>query len=861
MNCDLVVISSGTALRNRLACSIKLSSSIFVICVLCASAQRFPPRPVFSSGGTPQYTAVADVNGDGDQDIFVSNLSSNNTGVLSVLLGNGNGTFQPPQIIAGLPDAYPIVTADFNNDGKPDLAALDGAGGRVLIYLNNGSGLFSAVKISPADPQACCSLATGDINGDGKPDLVMTTGAGAFSLLPGQGNGLFGAAVLIAPGAAPLNFITVGDVNHDGHLDVAGASVATFGKDGAKVYLGKGGGMFVPGGGCGAADSNGQVVLADFQGNGNLDVAIALYGTSPPSLAPGYVLVCPGNGDGTFGAGVRYNAGYTPEWLASADMNGDGKPDLIIGDTFSNSVSVFLNHGNGALITPAYKYATASGIGSGLNVGDFHNSGKLDVIATTAGGVNLLANLGGGVLHAPLSVVPSLPLSSQPAGDNLGNILAVDFDKDGHLDLAAGALNFSQGSTPAVSVPLLFNSGDAVFVSGSDTIGNFPGSTPPIVNGNFAAPPIAIGDFNGDGKPDLAAYLSSTDTGLKYISIAYNAGTHIFSAGPNLNIPNQPAYFVAGDFNRDGYADLAVLDGNDVDVYLNQKNGSYSGPVSYHFGANPTFMAQRDINGDGKRDLIVTNHDSGDVSILLGKGDGTFAAPATYPASAHPNAVTIGDFNRDGKLDLAVGGDSVAILLGRGDGTFNSLRDVSTPRPIAFLIQADLRGTGIEDLLYVEANRSFLHNLVYVLYGKGDGSFMVPTGYSTQLFPSWLAAGDFNNDGTTDVAVSANSAITLLLNQGGTYISLTSSATTISAGQPVTFTATLTASVPGAGQPTGTIAFKNGPTGIGFVRVVNGRATFTTSGLSKGTHVLTASYWGNGFFNPHVSKPVSVTVQ
>jgi hypothetical protein len=566
----------------------------------------------------------------------------------------------------------------------------------------------------------------------------------------------------------------------------------------------------------------------------------------------GYVLVCPGNGDGTFGKGVPYNGGYFPDLLASADMNGDGKLDLITLDVDTSTVTVLLNRGDGSLISPAIKYATPNAA-QVLNVGDFHNNGRPDVIVSAPGGVNVLTNLGGGILHAPVSIAPT---TGQAPPDYLDAVFATDFDNDGHLDLAVAGYYDNSVSAEVSNVPLLFGSGKATFVAGSDPIG--PGSVP--VTNIFPTPRLAIGDFNGDGKPDLAASLTS-NSGMQYISIAYNSGTHTFSAGPKLNLPNEPAYFVAGDFNRDGYSDFAVLDGNDVDIYLNRKNGSYSGPISYHVGTNPSFIVQRDLNGDGKPDLIVTNHDSDDVSILLGKGDGTFAAAASYPASAHPNVVTTGDFNRDGKLDLAVGGDSVAVLLGRGDGTFENPTEFSAPHPVKFLTQADLRGTGIEDLLCVGGDLYF-SNQIYVLYGKGDGSFNSPTAYSTQAIPSWLTVGDFNSDGAIDVAVSTNGgAITLLLNQGGTYISLKSSATTISARQTVTFTATLTGSVPGAGRPSGTIAFKDGAKDIGFVKVIDGKATFTTSSLSKGSHVITASYWGNGFFNPHVSKSVSETVQ
>ena len=836
-------LPSPAAISSRLTLPTTPFSLFLLLAVVSASAQRFPPLTVFPSGSQPAVVAIADVNGDGNQDIFVLNFPSRYTGtyVLSVLLGNGKGGFQAPKTIATLPDALPIVTADFNGDGKPDLAVFDATGGRVLVYLNTGGGNFSAPKISFTGAPAIGDMAAGDINGDGKPDLVVgaTGSGGAFRLLLGEGNGFFRTPVTVLPGADPIVNLTVGDVNHDGHLDVAGVSAAR-----GVVYLGNGDGTFREGGDCGAANYNagqGQVILADLQGNGNLDLAVSFVG---------YVLVCPGNGDGTYGKGVPYNGGYFPDLLASADMNGDGKLDLITLDVDTSTVTVLLNRGDGSLISPAIKYATPSTT-EVLNVGDFHNNGRPDVIVSAEGGVNVLTNLGGGILHAPVSIEPT---TGQAPPDYLDAVFATDFDKDGHLDLAVAGYYDNSVSAEVSNVPLLFGSGKATFVAGSDPIG--PGSVPVT---NIFPTRLAIGDFNGDGKPDLAASLTN-NSGMQYISIAYNSGTHTFSAGPKLNLPNEPAYFVAGDFNRDGYSDFAVLDGNDVDIYLNRKNGSYSGPISYHVGTNPSFIVQRDLNGDGKLDLIVTNHDSDDVSILLGKGDGTFAAAASYPASAHPNVVTTGDFNRDGKLDLAVGGDSVAVLLGRGDGTFENPTEFSAPHPVTFLTQADLRGTGIEDLLCV-GGELYFSNQIYVLYGKGDGSFNSPTAYGTEASPSWLTVGDFNSDGAIDVAVSTSTAITLLLNQGGTYISLKSSATTISAGQTVTFTATLTGSVPGAGRPSGTIAFKDGAKGIGFVKVIDGKATFTTSSLSKGSHVITASYWGNGFFNPHVSKSVSETVQ
>lgn len=150
-----------------------------------------------------------------------------------------------------------------------------------------------------------------------------------------------------------------------------------------------------------------------------------------------------------------------------------------------------------------------------------------------------------------------------------------------------------------------------------------------------------------------------------------------------------------------------------------------------------------------------------------------------------------------------------------------------------------------------------------MLYGKGDGSFGAPTSYAAGVDPIWLAVGDYNGDGATDMAVVDNgsSALTLLLNQGGTRIALKSSATIAQAGQPITFTATIQASVAGAGTPRGTVAFKDGAKGFAFVHLNHGPAVFTTSHLSTGTHTITASYWGDGNFNPHVSSAVAEKIQ
>jgi hypothetical protein len=288
---------------------------------------------------------------------------------------------------------------------------------------------------------------------------------------------------------------------------------------------------------------------------------------------------------------------------------------------------------------------------------------------------------------------------------------------------------------------------------------------------------VAVGDFNGDGKLDLAV----ANEGSNNISILLGMGDGTFQAAVDYGAGTAPDSVAVGDFRRDGKLDLVVAnDGsNNVSILLGNGDGTFQAAVNYGVGSAPTSVAVGDFNGDGKLDLAVVNELSNNVSILLGNGDGMFQAAVNYGAGLSLFSVAVGDFNGDGKLDLAVasgGSDYVSVLLGNGDGTFKTaVQYVAGLEPISVAV-ADFNGDGKLDL----AVANYESNNVSILLGKGDGTFQaaVDYGIGTENYPATpgsVAVGDFNGDGKLDLVVggveSDNvSVVSVLLGNGdGTF--------------------------------------------------------------------------------------------
>jgi hypothetical protein len=285
---------------------------------------------------------------------------------------------------------------------------------------------------------------------------------------------------------------------------------------------------------------------------------------------------------------------------------------------------------------------------------------------------------------------------------------------------------------------------------------------------------VAVGDFNGDGNPDLAASNSGSNT----VSILLGKGDGTFQSHVDYSTGSLPAQVVVADFNRDGKLDLATANGygNSVSVLLGIGDGTFRPNVDYAAGQNPEWLAVADFNHDGYLDIATSNYgpdySGGSVSIFLGNGDGTFQSQVAYPAGINPFGVMAGDFNRDGNIDLAVinnnGYYGVWILLGNGNGSFQPAVFYATGMNPRVGVVADFNSDGNLDL----AIGNCIENNLSILFGDGAGHFASPVNYSAGAYVQAVAGGDFDGDGILDLVTSnaASNTVSVLKGNGnGTF--------------------------------------------------------------------------------------------
>jgi hypothetical protein len=285
---------------------------------------------------------------------------------------------------------------------------------------------------------------------------------------------------------------------------------------------------------------------------------------------------------------------------------------------------------------------------------------------------------------------------------------------------------------------------------------------------------VAVGDFNEDGFPDLAV-ANGGGGGTADVSLFLGDGDSTFAPAASFatGTTGWPQYLVVADLNGDGFDDVAVTTfaddrgGHDVSVLLGTGTGTLGPASNYGSGFGPSSVAVGDFNEDGIPDLVVTNLLGNSLSVLLGTGGGNFAPATTFRNFGNPNHVVVGDFNEDGFDDLAVALllNGVSVYLGTGTGTFGAATNYPAGTRSWSVAVGDLNGDGFADL----AVANDTSDDVSVLLGTGTGIFGLPTNFPAGDSPLSVAVGDFNDDGKPDLAAANNQSrdVSILINTTG----------------------------------------------------------------------------------------------
>jgi hypothetical protein len=761
---------------------------------LYPNASLFLPPVTYDAGQCPSSVAIADVSGDGKPDLVVTDDCTNSEGSVGVFLGNGDGTFKPAVTYdsGGRSDSgTSVAIGDLDLDGVPDLVVPNSTSGNVGVLLGQGDGTFLPVatqRLCAGGLEIIDAPALADVNGDGRLDLLVAN-AGCFNsmgVLLGIGDGTFqDLGVYYDSGGFDADSIAVADVNGDGKADVAVGNCGNnfycnqSGHGTVGVLLGNGDGTFQSVRTYGSSGLTHSVAVADVNHDGKPDLLVA----NDCSHCEGSVDVLLGNGDGTFQPIVTYDSGgQGAASVVVADINGDGKPDLLVANKFSNTVGLLLGNGDGTFRL-AVTYDSGGTGPSWVAAADLNGDGKLDLVVSNQGGGpngdGLVSVLMNNASYTPRHTTATLTSSVNPSV--FGQVVTFTAAVSSGTGTPTGTVVFLDGSTEL---------GRAILASGSASI-----SVPWMAPGSHSVTAV----YKGDGR-----YRPSTSASVKQV---VNLATTTTSLASSQN-PAVITEFV-----------------------------TYTATVASQYGGAATGTVMFQDGGS----TVATVTMVGDQAAYTTK----YSTPGTHSITATYS----GDANNTGSVSSA-------------------------------LVEQINKGFSSKTVLTTSGSPSFVGQAVTFTATVTSGQGAIPDGELVTFYDGMVAIGTGSTaSGVATFTTSSLTAkthtikasypgdaifrpstglVTQVVNKYPTTTTLSSSPNPSQFGQKVTFTAQVTSSGP---APTGTVAFRDGTNGIGSATLSGGVATFTRSRLAVGTHSITAHYNGDAASSTSTSSVVNQVVQ